>query len=261
MNLELTIPSLLGLVFNDDEQLTTARSEIARMDVYCLAEAVVISERTARLILTTDAEELHTHVQVVDTNIGKVYLLWRKETWLISDARRYEIAMNRARERRARDTTVARAERITAMARKLAEAMSGSEDDFKSYRAHIAGLYEQAGRNEARFASIISDVVKRITKVDFYIPLSAEVLAIIAEDEANKNAEQKPEHEHVESSNEVREGTDEVPQPATEAPGGEREGERAGREAFGGGAEVRGEDGEEVRREDDESNQGVPHGE
>lgn len=249
MNIELTVPTLLGLVFNDSEELTAARSEIARYDVYCLAEAVVVSERTARLILTTDPEELHTHVQVVETSVGNVYLLWRKETWMISHSRRYEIAMNRAREKRARDTTVARAERITAMARKLAEAMSGSENDFKSYRAHIADMYDKAGRNEARFAATIADVVEKITRVDFYIPLSAEVLAIIAADEAQQNAETKQENEQRETKEEIRSGTDEVRQPPEEAQGSGREGECAGIEETQGGGSVRGEDGEEVRRE------------
>lgn len=251
MNIELTVPTLLGLVFNDSEELTAARSEIARYDVYCLAEAVVVSERTARLILTTDPEELHTHVQVVETSVGNVYLLWRKETWMISHSRRYEIAMNRAREKRARDTTVARAERITAMARKLAEAMSGSENDFKSYRAHIADMYDKAGRNEARFAATIADVVEKITRVDFYIPLSAEVLAIIAADEAQQNAETKQENES--QAEEVREGADEVRQPPEEAQGSGREGECAGIEETQGGGSVRGEDGEEVRREAEEA--------
>lgn len=251
MNIELTVPTLLGLVFNDSEELTAARSEIARYDVYCLAEAVVVSERTARLILTTDPEELHTHVQVVETSVGNVYLLWRKETWMISHSRRYEIAMNRAREKRARDTTVARAERITAMARKLAEAMSGSESDFKSYRAHIADMYDKAGRNEARFAATIADVVEKITRVDFYIPLSAEVLAIIAADEAQQNAETKQENES--QAEEVREGADEVRQPPEEAQGSGREGECAGIEETQGGGSVRGEDGEEVRREAEEA--------
>lgn len=251
MNIELTVPTLLGLVFNDSEELTAARSEIARYDVYCLAEAVVVSERTARLILTTDPEELHTHVQVVETSVGNVYLLWRKETWMISHSRRYEIAMNRAREKRARGTTVARAERITAMARKLAEAMSGSENDFKSYRAHIADMYDKAGRNEARFAATIADVVEKITRVDFYIPLSAEVLAIIAADEAQQNAETKQENES--QAEEVREGADEVRQPPEEAQDGGREFECDGVTEDRGGEQVRGEDGEEVRREDEEA--------
>lgn len=253
MNIELTVPALLGLVFNDSEELTAARSEIARYDVYCLAEAVVVSERTARLILTIDPEELHTHVQVVETSVGNVYLLWRKETWMISHSRRYEITMNRAREKRARDTTVARAERITAMARKLAEAMSGSESDFKSYRAHIADMYDKAGRNEARFAATIADVVEKITRVDFYIPLSAEVLAIIAADEAQQNAETKQENEQRETEEEIRSGTDKVRQPPEEAQVGGRECECDGVTEDRGGEQVRGEDDEEVRREDEEA--------
>lgn len=249
MNLNIRLTSLLNLVFNDDDNLAAARSEIARTNVYCLAESVVISEDSARAIIALDPEELHTHVQVVETSIGNVFLLWRKHVWMISESRRYEAALRRAKERRARDTSVAKAERITAMARKLCTEISGTDEDFKAYRAHIAQMYADAGQNEARFAAMIADVVKKVTKFDFYIPLSAETLALMAEDAANKQQAQ----EIHDTDTEVRQGSGEDEQVAPAAPDSDGKTDGDGDEADGDGGSALQEVGEAAPVESEEA--------
>lgn len=182
----LSPASLLSAIFNDADELTDARALAARTDVlkYAIAvrRAVVIPEALARAILTADPDQLTAVVVPVKSAI-LFYTLWRRDDWLASDYRRYLVALERAAEKQRRDTTHAKTSRLNDMARKLTDLMSGTEADYVQYRAKIVELYYQDAReDEANFKNLIDEIVRKATGRDIYIPLSAEVLARIAEE-------------------------------------------------------------------------------
>lgn len=182
----LTPSALLAVAFNDGEDLTGARECAMRIDVlkYALpAHARVISESLSRAILTADPEQLVSTVVPIQVPGRTIYTLWRREDWLTSDFRRYCIALDRAAERQRRDTKAAKVARINEMARKLTDLLSGTESDYVQYRATIADLYyTHSAEDEATFQRAIQRIVDDITHRDFYIPLSSEILAVIAEE-------------------------------------------------------------------------------
>jgi hypothetical protein len=184
--INLTPSAVLALAFNDDDSLADARAAAVRTDVLKYAilarRASVISEALARAVLTADPDQC-TAVIVPVAGPPQFYTLWRREDWLQSDYRRYLIALERAADRRRRDTSAAKAARVSDMARKLCEFMAGTESDYVQYRAKIADIYyNDAREDEAMFASIIAELVARVIHHDIYIPLSAEVLSLIADE-------------------------------------------------------------------------------
>lgn len=182
----LPLSGFLTLLFNTDESLTAMRSELARMPVYQYAPARIVSAELAAVIYSLDPAEELTHLQLIESPIGDIWMLWRKPDWIGSEAQRYERALARAAERRANDTRVAKNERITATARMLADYM-GSPERAMEHRTTFAKMYfEDAGENEAIYKEHIEKVVnaifaRRVDPPNFYIPLAVEVLQRIAD--------------------------------------------------------------------------------
>ena len=185
----LPLSGFLTLLFNTDESLTAARSELARMSVYKYAPARIVSAELAAIVYSLDPAEDLTHLQLVESAIGDIWMLWRKSDWIGSDAQRYERAQRRIAEQRANDTQVAKAARITATAAMFAEYM-GSPERVETYRTTFAKMYfEDAGEDEAAYRAQIEKVVnpifaRRTDAPNFYIPLAVEILQRI-EDQRN----------------------------------------------------------------------------
>jgi hypothetical protein len=239
MQLTLNVQTLLDLIFRDDDVLTEVRSALVRLPGYknYYAEALVITEDIARLVLTADPNGDVSHIQIIEIDGGlKAYLLWRKSTWMISGMRRLEVAIACDRERKRFDIEAAKAERITAMARKLCDLMGGSESTYAQYRMRFAALYyEEAGQDEQTFRDIIARVEREITHVEVYIPLSAEILAKMAEKSAasaDNNESNTATYATDERTESTEEGVQQAPEDTQEAaqrpPEGVEQGDCAG---------------------------------
>jgi hypothetical protein len=134
MQLELTLPQVLSLIFKDDEELYNARRKAIRRRpiVAYPGRAIVIDESFARQVTALDPDGNFTYIQVLtdESNTDPVFLLWRKSEWLESVERQLELRAHSESNRAARARKSFASEWLTQMANKLSKELAQPPEKF-----------------------------------------------------------------------------------------------------------------------------------